>query len=41
VIVRLRHHATTRREERVELPLDFMENLRNPWRKEENMRECH
>jgi hypothetical protein len=28
--VRVRHHATTRRKERVESPLGFREKLRNP-----------
>jgi hypothetical protein len=35
VKIRVKHHAITRRKERVELPLGFREKLRNPRREEE------
>jgi hypothetical protein len=38
VMVRVRHHITTRRKERVEFPLNFRENLRNPRREREGER---
>lgn len=39
VTVRVRHHANTRRKERVELPLGFREKPRNSMRGRENLRD--